>query len=198
MNVYLKSLRLFLVLMVGVFFLVGSGGGGGGDKDVTSPEPITVLDTTTQTISQNEIKTILENNETTYTKSFTLDDKKTNVKISFDLVENNVTKDVQIDVENFDYKEDELTASILKLTSSTPLKNIDIEIEDIVKSNKNKTFSKINNNGKRYKIIVSSIGKEAVYEVYKSNFSTYIKNAQLEQVGSDSYKYLPKIKFKIS
>lgn len=124
MNVYLKFLRLFLVLMVGVFFLVGSGGSGGGDKDVTPPETITVLDTTTQTISQNEIKTILENNETSYTKSFTLDDKKTNVKISFDLLENNVTKDVQINVEKLDYKEGTLWAKIIKYSSSTPLKNL--------------------------------------------------------------------------
>jgi len=41
MNVYLKSLRLFLVLMVGVFFLVGSGRGGGGSSN--NPTPIEYL-----------------------------------------------------------------------------------------------------------------------------------------------------------
>ena len=65
MSVYLKFFRLFLVLMVGVFFLVGCDGGGGGDDTPVTPEPITVLDSTEETISSQEIKTLLENNETT-------------------------------------------------------------------------------------------------------------------------------------
>jgi len=179
MRMNLKLFKLFLVFMVGVFFFIGCGGGEG--KTATSREEVIVLDSANETISQNEIKNALENNESIYTKSFTLDDEKTRVKLSFDLVENNVTKDIQLDVESLDYKEDRLTASILKLSSSVPLKNVDIEVEDIVKSNKNKILLKSSPSNK---IKVATLSEASVF-CYKNNFFTFIKNEKLSSQSKD-------------
>jgi flavin-binding protein dodecin len=49
MRVYLKFLRLFLVLMVGFLFIVGCGSSGGDDKDTTAPV-ITLNGKSSQTI----------------------------------------------------------------------------------------------------------------------------------------------------
>jgi pimeloyl-ACP methyl ester carboxylesterase/uncharacterized protein involved in tolerance to divalent cations len=148
-------------------------------NDGTSEETIKVVDSTKETISYSDIKTLLENNETTYTKSFTLDDKKTEVKISFDLLENNITKDVQIDVESLDYKEDVIWAKILRISSNIPLKNIDIDVID--KSSKSNKLSKVNSKNliKFNKKTIPSIGEEPTFHIIDSNYNDYIKNDKL-------------------
>ena len=63
---------------------------------------------------------------------FSLNDNKTEVKVSFDLSENNITvsENVSIDIEKFDYEEDGIWAKILKVTSNTKVNNVDVEIID--------------------------------------------------------------------
>jgi len=194
MRVYLKFFRLFLVLVIGVFFLVGSGGGGGDDKTTTPTKPITILDSTNETISQNEIKTLLENNETTYTKSFTLDDKKTKVKLSFDLLENNVTKDIKLDVEKLDYKEDVLWAKIIKLSSNAPLKNIEIEVLNNTEVF-NRSYRKIVDKSSN-KYTVATMGEAPIAFSYESNFLDILYNLKLN-LKNNKYILSAKLKNKI-
>jgi pimeloyl-ACP methyl ester carboxylesterase len=176
--------------MVGVFFLLGCTE----KKDTTPTEPITVIDSTNETISQNEIKSVLENNETTYTKSFTLDDKKTKVKLSFDLLENNITKDIQLDVESFNYKEGVLWAKILKLSSTKELINVHVEVKTShIKSKKilkNNQYAIKNNLYYDYstEIAFLSSKKKAKMLVTSSNLDTFIKSTKLEQVN-DKYVF---------
>ena len=94
----------------------------------SNDEVINILDTKKETISYNEIKTLLENNETIYSKNILLDNKKTNIEISFDIKENNITEDITLDIEKIDYKKSVFVADVLKITSSQTSKDIDIKI----------------------------------------------------------------------
>ena len=181
-------LRWFLI-GVSFFIISACGGGGGGNKtpDKKPPKdqnPVTVLDSTKETISSQEIKTLLENNETTYTKSFTLDNNKIELKLSFDLSENNVTKDVKINVKKLDYKDGELWAKILSFSSSVPLTNVSVETVNN-QTVSQKVLRKVanDNDNKKNKIIIASMGEAPVNKVTDSNFEKFIKSTKLNSVA---------------